>query len=277
MRMCEEGRLLKLSRAVTKVLRHDALKLGLTVRCDGYISLEAVLDALSESGGGKRARVKARPSVASVRAMVAQCPKQRTSLSSSAAGMGGVLHIRANQGHSFPPGTLDDAQLLVRITRCADIPLVVHGTTFKAWISIQASGGLSRMKRNHVHFACGLPGASGVISGMRRASEVLVYVDADAAMRGGLVFYRSANGVILTAGDSRGCVPLAFVSRAVRASDGSTLRRCRGGATLVADEFASRVVGARRGMTMAPALSRSGQCSRYDVSGRSTVLVHEAR
>ena len=236
---------MKLSRAMTKILRHDALKLGLDVRLDGYVPLEAVLDVLCGCPG-KRSRFKARPSVAAVREMVSECAKQRTSLSSSEDGMGGVLHIRANQGHSFPPGTLDDAQLLVRIKSSAEIPIVVHGTSAQAWLLIQAAGGLSRMKRNHVHFACGLPGARGVISGMRRASEVLVYVDADAAMRGGLAFHRSANGVILTAGDGRGYVPLAFVSRAVRVSDGSALCVPRSGAALLVDESATRVRSARR-------------------------------
>lgn len=41
---------------------------------------------------------------------------------------------------------------------------VLHGTTLAAWDAIRSSGGLSRMKRNHIHLAAGRPG-SGIISG----------------------------------------------------------------------------------------------------------------
>lgn len=41
---------------------------------------------------------------------------------------------------------------------------VLHGTNRHAWELIKSSGGLSRMKRQHIHLAAGRPG-SGVISG----------------------------------------------------------------------------------------------------------------
>jgi len=67
-----------------------------------------------------------------------------------------------------------------------EIPVVVHGM-------IQSSG-LSRMKRNHIHFAAGKFGDAGVISGMRQSSEVLVYVDVPKAMSNGVKFLRSPTG-----------------------------------------------------------------------------------
>ncbi|CAN0420353.1 unnamed protein product, partial [Ectocarpus sp. 13 AM-2016] len=42
------------------------------------------------------------------------------------------------------------------------------------------------MNRTHIHFAAGLPGESGVISGMRKACKVLIYVDVAAAMSDGV-------------------------------------------------------------------------------------------
>ncbi|GME55895.1 putative tRNA 2 -phosphotransferase 1 protein [Neofusicoccum parvum] len=124
--------------------------------------------------------------------------------------------IRANQGHSI--SSVSAATLLTPLTASTpDLPAVcVHGTTAAAWPAILASGGLRPMGRNHVHLAAGLPAgfealeedgddgepAQPVISGMRSSSRVLVYVDLARAMAAGVVFYRSANNVILTEGDA---------------------------------------------------------------------------
>jgi len=78
---------------------------------------------------------------------------------------------------------------------------VVHGTYFAFWSRIVASGGLRPMGRNHVHFSTGLPeDEAGVISGMRRDAELLVYVDVEASIREGAQWWISDNGVVLTEG-----------------------------------------------------------------------------
>ena len=72
------------------------------------------------------------------------------------------------------------------------------------------------MGRRHIHLATGLPGDDGVISGMRRSSEVHVFVSVVQAAAEGVVFYRSKNNVILTAGvEDSGVLPLRFIVRAV--------------------------------------------------------------
>jgi 2'-phosphotransferase len=53
---------------------------------------------------------------------------------------------------------------LLPITDPSQAPEVIHGTYRRFWPSIQKEG-LSRMKRNHIHFAPGMPGKDGVISG----------------------------------------------------------------------------------------------------------------
>jgi len=100
-----------------------------------------------------------------------------------------VWKIKANQGHTVHIENLD----LEEIKSPEEIPVVVHGTDLGAWRMIQSSG-LSRMKRNHIHFAAGKFGDAGVISGMRQSSEVLVYVDVPKAMSNGVKFLRSPTG-----------------------------------------------------------------------------------
>lgn len=124
--------------------------------------------------------------------------------------------IRANQGHSI---ALASEGLLVPITLAdlgegeGKIPeKIVHGTYFAFWDDILASGGLSRMGRNHVHFSVGLPAGEGeVVSGMRGDAELLIWVDLRKSLEGGaLRWWRSDNGVVLTEGDERGFVCKEF-------------------------------------------------------------------
>jgi 2'-phosphotransferase len=147
--------------------------------------------------------------------------------------------IRANQGHSIK---VDVEGLLTPITEEAgNVPeTVVHGTDDRAWSLILKSGGLRRMGRNHMHFASGLPTgfkalaidtasaeekeAAPVISGMRKNSSVLVYIDVKAALAAGIKFYVSENGVILTEGNEQGALSYEFFKRVEsRKKDGGVL------------------------------------------------------
>ena len=112
------------------------------------------------------------------------------------------------------------------------------------------------MGRTHIHFATGLPGAPAVppnnsrghdggaeeeaaegedgrdgkggeevvISGMRNAASILVWVDVKRAMEeGGLKWWRSGNGVVLTEGDEEGMVGVRFFRRVVRRGTGEVV------------------------------------------------------
>lgn len=130
--------------------------------------------------------------------------------------------IRANQGHSLKV----EAEGLLKPITSEDVPeTAVHGTTHAAWPLIETSGGLKPMGRNHVHFASGLPAgfksvvesnndvAAPVISGMRKSSTVLMFLDIAKAMEAGIKFWLSDNGVILTEGNDEAVVPLEFFKR----------------------------------------------------------------
>ena len=134
--------------------------------------------------------------------------------------------IRANQGHSL---AVDNEGLLTSLSleKREELPsVVVHGTNFVAWSAIVASGGLKPMGRNHVHFATGLPAGfetghddgqglverseAPVISGMRKSSTVLIYLDLFKALEDGLKFFVSENGVVLGEGGESGVIGVKY-------------------------------------------------------------------
>lgn len=124
--------------------------------------------------------------------------------------------IRANQGHSIP---LDSESLLTPITLATAPAVVVHGTYFAFWPRIVASGGLSRMGRNHVHCSTGVADEdAAVVSGMRGDAQLLVYVDVRRSLEdgSGMAWWVSENGVVLTEGlGEEGLVPLKYFKEVV--------------------------------------------------------------
>jgi 2'-phosphotransferase len=120
--------------------------------------------------------------------------------------------IRANQGHSIP---LDSAALLTPITLESGIvpDQVIHGTYYAFYPAIVSSGGLKKMSRNHIHFSTGLPEdtEAKVISGMRNDAEILIYIDIRKSLEdGGIKWWLSDNGVVLSEGNAEGVVPTKY-------------------------------------------------------------------
>lgn len=192
--MCEA------SRAFSQVLRHSAKELGYSMDSEGCIPVAELLarpPAASARG----------LTVGDVREIVRSCPKQRFRLEETAAG----LLIAANQGHSKKVGLTDDH--LSEITDASKFPICVHGTFRRHLDIIVGSGGLSRMARQHVHFASAVPSSGQAISGARMSSEVLFHLDLARALEAGLRFYSSHNGVILTEGNAQGFVPLGLFKK----------------------------------------------------------------
>ena len=63
-----------------------------------------------------------------------------------------------------------------------------------------------------------------VISGMRKGASMLIWVDVKRSLEeGGLKWWRSENGVVLTEGDEDGVVRLEWVKRVVRRGTGEVL------------------------------------------------------
>ena len=129
----------------------------------------------------------------SIQKIVESNDKQRFRLEN----IDGMWRIGANQGHSKTTTELiDPTKLLERIEE--PIELCVHGTSFHA-IKLIEKEGLKIMNRTHIHMASDYPGTN-VISGARSSSRVFIEINMEKALTDGIIFYRSANGVILTSG-----------------------------------------------------------------------------
>ena len=127
--------------------------------------------------------------------------------------------IRANQGHSLNGINPEFLLEVIPSEELASLSTIVHGSYFDAWRKIQESGGLSKMNRTHIHCASGLllskKGSDGekVISGMRASSQVYIYIDGSKCAKDDIRFFRSDNGVLLTAGvNESGMLPLEYLS-----------------------------------------------------------------
>ncbi|KAL2271719.1 hypothetical protein VTJ83DRAFT_1090 [Remersonia thermophila] len=224
-----------LSKALSRLLRHQAENAGVQLDKEGYASLDKVLQ-----WGPLRSLA---PTFDEINSIVHNSDKQRFALKPNPATNPSLSEdstdpshwlIRANQGHSIK---LESEHLLRPLAPAPSPgggplpdgavpvpPVVVHGTYFAFWPAIVASGGLKPMSRTHVHFGTGLPEdqASGVISGMRHDAELVVYVDVERAMREApeMKWWMSDNGVVLTEGDAEGLVPTRFFKEVVGRAQG---------------------------------------------------------
>ena len=117
--------------------------------------------------------------------------------------------IRARQGHSIKPPHIDHTLLdMTEILHPSLLPSCFHGTYWRYLDAIMTKG-LSRMRRQHIHMAKGFFGE--VQSGYRKDCDVLISIDVEKSMReGGLKFYESGNGVVLSEGDNNGCIPAQY-------------------------------------------------------------------
>ncbi|KAJ8405184.1 hypothetical protein AAFF_G00321750 [Aldrovandia affinis] len=196
-----EDRDVRLSKSLSFALRHGAAQMGLDMSSDGFILVE---DLLSHPQFRSF-------SLEDLESVVANNDKQRFKL--RAHPEDGRLQIRANQGHSVQ---VTDLELRAVQPDAPDCPReAVHGSYLQHWPSIRSQG-LRRMKRTHIHLAPGLPGGGGVISGMRKNCDLVIYIDLHKAMTDGIPFYWSENRVLLTPGDSEGALAPRYFTRALK-------------------------------------------------------------
>lgn len=188
----------QLSKKLSYVLRHKAVNMGFNIDEAGYILLDEILNHIQFKNC----------TFNQIKNIVDNCDKQRFSLIKR----NDKYYIRANQGHTIR--TISDDNLLTKITNPRQIPICIHGTYNKYLPSILRNG-LSRMSRNHIHFACGETYDKNVISGMRTSCEIKIYINTERAMNDNISFYKSENNVILSVGIN-GVIPPKYFEKIIK-------------------------------------------------------------
>jgi putative RNA 2'-phosphotransferase len=165
-------RLVRISKYLSRHLRHAPDQLGLVLALGGWVNVDELLSAC--------AAAQFPITQAELEAVVADNDKQRFSFDET------HTRIRANQGHSV----VVDLQLEPHTPP----DVLYHGTGEKSLPMILQSG-LLKMSRHHVHLSSDRETARKV--GMRHGRPAILAVDTMAMQQAGFTFYRSENGVWL--------------------------------------------------------------------------------
>ena len=188
-----DKKLKRVSMSLSKILRHQAVNRNLNMDQGGWIKLDEIMK-LNEFKN---------TSIDDIMYIVENNNKKRFSVELRDNNM----YIRANQGHSI--NNIKDELLLKEIKDIDYINNVVH-STFKKYYKLIKNDGLCRMSRNHIHFAK----TKNVSSGIRKNAEVYIYIDVEKAMKDGIKFYESDNGVILSPGiGEKGIIDSKYFSK----------------------------------------------------------------
>ncbi|MEZ0065403.1 putative RNA 2'-phosphotransferase [Streptacidiphilus sp. MAP12-20] len=170
--MEDNRKMIKNSKFLSRVLRHDPESIGLRLDRAGWVDVKELLAAAAAHGR--------RMSRAQLDQVVAENDKRRFAFSEDGS------RIRASQGHTVP--------VELGYEEAAPPPRLFHGTYPGALDAIRREG-LRPMQRHAVHLSPDVATAERV--GGRRGRPVVLTVDAAAMAAAGFAFRVSANGVWL--------------------------------------------------------------------------------
>jgi putative RNA 2'-phosphotransferase len=166
----DNTRLIRASKTLSYLLRHNPEDLEMDG--NGWVMVDDILNKLHIT-------------FENLQEVVETNDKKRFSFSDD------LTHIRANQGHTI------EVDVELKETRPPEY--LYHGTAPSYVHNILKSGGLSKMKRNHVHLSADLDTAFKV--GKRHSKYLdpaIFIVDSEEMYKDGFKFYLSENGVWLT-------------------------------------------------------------------------------
>ncbi|MGV4888415.1 RNA 2'-phosphotransferase [Streptomyces viridosporus] len=167
----DERRTVKVSKYLSRHLRHQPGRIGLSLDEGGWVEIDTLIAAAAAHGFPFTRE--------ELDHVVAVNDKRRFAVEGS--------RIRASQGHSV--------EVDLGLPSAAPPPYLYHGTVARALDAIRAEG-LRPMDRHDVHLSADRETATRV--GARRGRPVVLSVDAAAMHRDGHVFRVSANGMWLT-------------------------------------------------------------------------------
>lgn len=165
--------LVKVSKFLSLVLRHEPEKIGLSLNENGWAKIDDLLILANEKGTSLTHSL--------LDQIVAENDKKRFEISEDG------LRIRACQGHSI------DVDLALTPVQPPEV--LYHGTASRFVDSIR-TGGLHSANRQHVHLSLDMDTARRV--GQRHGNPVVLMIRSEAMAAAGHSFFLSTNGVWLT-------------------------------------------------------------------------------
>lgn len=165
-----DKQLVKLSKKLSKVLRHAPESIGITLDKNGWVEVQKLLERI-----GKGITLE------DIVFVVANNNKKRFEFSPD------QNKIRACQGHSV------DVDL--ELTPVSPPDVLYHGTATKTVEYIKRDG-IIKMNRNHVHLSADTETAHNV--GQRHGKPTILLIDAKKMQEHGMEFFQSTNHVWLT-------------------------------------------------------------------------------
>lgn len=169
-------RLVKKSKRLAYMLRHDPSSSNITLSEDGYVPVNAVVEVLHVT----------RDELA---LLVGADTKNRFEVDATGT------KVRARQGHSLStvnvPLTVADDTVLPRGS------VLYHGTK-TLLLPVLHREGLKPMGRNHVHLSADKTTAR-TVADRRAGTSTILTIPVDGLRKAGIAVYASSNGVYLTA------------------------------------------------------------------------------
>lgn len=166
------SRLVKVSKYLSWVLRHNPEQIGLKLDPNGWVVIEQLLKAAKNHNFPISQK--------ELNYVVETNDKKRFSIDST------YSLIRANQGHTV--------KVDLKLETAIPPDILYHGTGNNLIDSIQKTG-LNKMSRHHVHLSKDITTAINVAK--RKGTPVVFSVNAMAMYKDGYSFYLSANEVWL--------------------------------------------------------------------------------
>lgn len=186
---------IQISKALSYLLRHGALKEGLPIDNNGFIPVSVLL---------RHNRLKSHKcTLEDIHRIVENNDKKRFQIMNKDLEDGGQQEvICATQGHSIATITPDN-EVLEKVTAPTELPeKLIHGTSISKLLLILQSGSIKKLRRNHIHLSPGISGRdSQVVSGMRTSSNAYIYLILGQPLLDKIQLFRSLNNVYLTPDD----------------------------------------------------------------------------
>ncbi len=174
----------KISKNMTYLLRHKAVKEGILIDKFGFIWLDDLIGWLKTNLN----KIQDQITPETIQEVVDKDSKTRFTLTEE----NGRKKIRANQGHSMEIKELELKE--ITLGNSNSYGLIVHGSFDKNRELIQQTG-LKKMSRTHVHMVDVIGDHSDNL--LRSNANMYVVVDMVHALKDGLKFYESINHVVL--------------------------------------------------------------------------------